>query len=543
MAGKSRTAHLAVRKARIPATTSTKNHRFEPFSQRIAKLKIDPLRRVREHQVQTNDGATSSYFRSALDEWADRNLSEDFTEFAKQAIPISDSLPQIVHHEQKITDLLLHYIENKKTVALEPLLDLVAHLAHDLGLRFEKHFARVVSAITSLAAKHEDVEVIEWSFNCLAWLFKYLSRLLVPDLRPLYDLMAPLLGKERQKPFIARFAAESMSFLLRKAASHASKDNQPLHLIVEHIEHDLCVSATGKSDLYEQGVVVLFVESIQGSQSALHSSGAILFHEMLSVTFESFGKEKEPPTPLTRLLLATVMALLDRIDGASLQPIMDVILNNSQHIELANIHPSYAKLYSSLLFSIMSVKGGSKVTAWSPVLEKITSLLSGLSAEKDVTVELLKVFAVAHQNCPLQDAISHVKFLETLASDSRWRPYFLGFCMFYAELGKDRFKDLLLSHFKRFFASHWNNYNEQLCLALPKLVSSGRLETSTLSLPAPWQKEIADDFSKHHVSDEISDVAYYRSGLLELLTVTRINSDTKDRVLSGLQFRPNHCNR
>jgi len=536
MAGKSRTSHLAVRKARIPTTASTKNHRFEPFSQRIAKLKIDPLRRVRERQIETNDGATSSYFRSALDEWADRNLSEDFSEFAKQVLSISDSLPQIIHHEQKITDLLLDYIEKGKTVALEPLLDLVAHLAHDLGLRFEKHFARVLSTVSNLAAKHEDVEVIEWSFNCLAWLFKYLSRLLVPDLRPVYDLMAPLLGKERQKPFVARFAAESMSFLLRKAASHAHKDGRPLHLIVEHIERDVCTAATGKSDLYEQGVAVLFVESIQGSQQALHSGGAVLFYEMLSITFESFDKEAEPPAPLTRLLQVVLMALLQRIDGASLKPIVEIILKKSQHIKLAAMHPSYLKLYSGLLFSIIGVKSGSKVTTWSPVLEKIITLLLGMSTERDAKVELLKVFAVAHQNCPLKDAISHVKFLETLASDIQWRPHFLGFCMFYGELGKERFKDMLLPHFKRFFISHWKDYKEQICLALPKFTSAGWLEKETLKLPAQWQREIADGFSVRQVSDETAEMVHYKNGLLELLMVAKVSDESENRILSGLEF-------
>lgn len=105
-------------------------------------------------------------------------------------------------------------------------------------------------------AKHADVSTIEWTFNCLAYLLKYLSRLLVPDLRPLFDILAPLLGREQQKGFITRFAAEALSFLLRKARE------EPLRLIIHHVFEDLTKSVEtpcGKS--YMQGLMTMFMES------------------------------------------------------------------------------------------------------------------------------------------------------------------------------------------------------------------------------------------------------------------------------------------
>lgn len=534
MVGKSATAKLALRKPKKPPTPSTKNHRFEPFSQRIARLKIDPVRRLRDTQIESNDGPTSSYFRNTLNEWLDRNLSEDFTDFAKQVLPISDSLAQIIHHERRIIDLLLASIERGHTVALEPLLDLVAHFAHDLGLRFEKHFEKTVSTVSKLAAKHQDVEVIEWSFNCLAWLFKYLSRLLVPDLCPVYDLMAPLLGKERQKPFVARFAAEAISFLLRKAAVHAHKDGRPLHLIVEHVLHDLCSSANSKSDLYEQGLIVLFAESIKGSQGTLHSGGQALFRELLSVAFMSFDKGTEPPTAVSRVLQEVVIMILQHADAQSFEPIITIVLSEYKPDAFTATHLAYGMLYLRLLFCIVALNGGSKVASWSLVLDHINSLLSETPSERDVKLELLKVYAVAHHNCSLKVAMTQVKFLEILASDPQWRPYFLGFCSFYGELGNDRFKDMLLPYFKRFLVSHWKEFREQLCLAIPQFSSAGRFGKSKITLPELWMREIANDFAETHQRGEKLVEIHYKNGLLELLGAIKVDSETEREVISGL---------
>ncbi|KKY28364.1 putative heat repeat protein [Diplodia seriata] len=196
-------------------TESSRKHHFESFSHRIAKLNIDPIRRTTRRADDEHDlSTTTSYLKTSFDEWKDLNLSESFHAFSRELDPLCESLPQILHHADSIMDLLVRYIEKRDALSLEPLLSLVSHFAHDLGARFEKYFARTVRIVCDVAAKHPDIEVIEWSFTCLAWLFKYLSRLLVPDLRPLYDLMAPLLGKEHQKSFVSRFAAEAMSFLL-----------------------------------------------------------------------------------------------------------------------------------------------------------------------------------------------------------------------------------------------------------------------------------------------------------------------------------------
>lgn len=151
---------------------------------------------------------------------------------------------------------MVKYIDLRDVLALEPLLNLLSQFAHDLGATFEPYFGRAVALLSSLVAKHADVSTIEWTFNSLAYLLKYLSRLLVPDLRPLFDILAPLLGREQQKGFITRFAAEALSFLLRKARE------EPLRLIIRHIFEDLTKTVDNPgANGYRQGLMTMFMES------------------------------------------------------------------------------------------------------------------------------------------------------------------------------------------------------------------------------------------------------------------------------------------
>lgn len=119
-----------------PTTTNT--HRFEPFSRRIARLKIDPVHRVARSDFLVEDVELSkTYFGLSLSQWAELNLSENFTRFVLRVKPVSENLPQILHHADSISETLLQHIRECDLVSSEPLLSLLAHFAHDLGQRLK----------------------------------------------------------------------------------------------------------------------------------------------------------------------------------------------------------------------------------------------------------------------------------------------------------------------------------------------------------------------------------------------------------------------
>ncbi|KAF2420756.1 hypothetical protein EJ08DRAFT_738486 [Tothia fuscella] len=515
---------LALRKANNHSTPSSRRHHFVPFTQRIARLKIDPIRRQRNHDDDYEEGQLTSHFRTALERWREINQSDDFAQFSKKVDSLCDSLPQVLHHQQKIIDLLLEYIAKGTTVAAEPLLDLVPRLAQDVQAQFESHFERTVTTITTLAAKHVDLEVVEWSFHCLAWLFKYLERLLVADLCPLYNLLAPLLGKEKQRDFVVRFAAESLSFLVKKA----SKKPESLAAVVKVALEDVCDSAQSRNaDGYEAGVKALFLEAIRGVQEHIHSKGDIVYQTLLIQALEMNDTAPVRAAPAVRVVQGVLGQVIHHTRSETFKPILDVILAQLQ-VDNTIVTDHRLVLSAQILLLVVGLRRGSRVVDWSSILQRLASYIQLISAQSPIVlnnaaIEVLGVFAVAHQAAPLNVAISFTKVFDEI-SGAQWQQYFLGFCSLYSELGNDRFRTLLLSHFQKFIARFWEGTTHGLCVLLPRLASGGQLPKGSLKLPSAWTSKIAEDFG--YLIDTTPDnieinpaYVHYLNGLLEMTRI------------------------
>lgn len=436
-------------------TESTRQHRFESFSQRIAKLNIDPIRRVRRQDVEHDDLAkTTSFFKTGLEYWRDINWSENFTAFVKEVDPLCESLVQILHYQQDIVDVLCKYTEKRDVLSLEPLLSLISHLAHDLGVRFEVHFARTVALVASLAAKHPAVEVIGWSFTCLAWLFKYLSRLLTPDLRAVYDIMAPLLGKETQKGFITRFAAEAMSFLVRKAALVYHKDPAPLDLLVNHVLHDLedCAQQGRNTLLYEGGIMTLFADAIKGVNRGVHSCGAAIWERLLEA---AVAPEQRPTSaPTVKIIRGVTVNVVHHTDAATFSPLLDILLNRIEKLSMLS-DLNIISTSGELLYVIAAVWKGSRIQDWQRALGCSVLLLQ---ISRNLTVQdrsdgmdfMMSGAAVILQYAPLDVVIPKVRLVMDCMLDEMRRPHFLLFCSYFCDLGSERFKSLISPFFYKY---------------------------------------------------------------------------------------------
>jgi U3 small nucleolar RNA-associated protein 20 len=291
--------------------------------------------------------------------------------------------------------------------------------------------------------------VIEWSFGCLAWLFKYLSRLLVPDLRPVFDLMSPLLGRERQKAFVSRFAAESLSFLIRKAGAGYHRDQKPLRLITKHISDQMKdAQGTSKDHDFQHGLMYLLADSLKGVQRGFHSSATAILQELLAETYsEEHAAVRNPP--LETILSGVLTAAIHHTDEENFKPLLDILL---AHVESACPSSAYTGLSSRLLFVTCGVREGARIVDWKPVLRCLESLVKSTqgSGELDAATawDVLSAVSVVFQYCSLDAAIPYEKLLEGF-SQGQWEKYFLPFCNLFDDLGAEKFKALLLPYFKR----------------------------------------------------------------------------------------------
>lgn len=392
-------------------------------------------------------------------------MSDDFIVFSQEVLPMCDSLPQILHFEGKIMELFVTHMERRERESLEPLLELLTDFAHDLGARFEKHYAKALAMVTTIAATPQDVEVIEWSFTCLAFLFKYLSKLLVPDLRPTYDLMAPLLGKHRQQPHIARFAAEAMSFLLKKAGAPAHRE-KALPLIIKYAKEDLrSIAETRQFGLYYHGLMTLFAEAMKGNGLSVHTSGPAIFQALFeSIDEEDLGSKEA--APWMNVTCGVLTSMIHHTSLDTFKDVFDVVLQSANAALKTWSGQPYLKQLRRLLFStrmigIMSgVRKGSRIKDWAALLKTTSEILQSISknaqtvTEEDQNTELwnhlVLSISIVFQYASMDAIIPFIAtFMNSLSKDplANW---FLIFCSYLSEADPGRFRSIALPYFQRY---------------------------------------------------------------------------------------------
>ncbi|EGD86520.1 hypothetical protein H112_05015 [Trichophyton rubrum D6] len=484
-------------------TATTKSHRWEPFSQRVLKLKIDPVHRVRRTTFgEDDDDETSSCFRASLDHWVELNLSENFTNFVQRVDRLCENLPQVLYHQDAIMGLLVEYIEKKDELSMEPLLSLMAQFARDLGSRFEKHFAAAVQLIAAVAATHPSIDVIEWSFTCLAWIFKFLSRLLVPDLRPLLAIMTHYLGKEHQKHFVSRFAAESVSFLIRKAAAVYYKDKKPLERAVTFLLEDLAkTSAEGRKVMaYQEGLMAMFADATKGVKSAVHSNGI----DILRCLMKAVGVKNQEQSALSESVLSGVLiSLVHYCTAETFRPVLDAVCQYNESIS-AKDKAVVTRVGCHTLFLCIVARKGSRVEDWNRALTALLRLLAKATETNvfpDNSIEqLLGSVAFAIHASPMDELLPHMRQLMDSVTHQKLSKHFIPFCDLVAGLDPERFQSVVHPYLQKFIVALWRDHEEGLCVVLPRLQSSGTVTSNSsrpgsLSCPNPWKTIISGRFN------------------------------------------------
>lgn len=384
-------------------------------------------------------------------------------------------------------DLLVTYIEKEDVHSLEPLLTLLAHFAHDLDTNFEQHFQRAVATVAKVAARIEAPEAIEWSFTCLAWLFKHLSRLLVPDLRPLYDLMAPYLGKGKQKPFIIRFAAEAMSFLLRKAAAVYGKNKKPLDTIIGHILHNVESNAT--SDLYVQGVMTLLTEAVKGQGLTMHSGANAVVTCVLETCQAILATRGS--MQILDILQGSFVSIIHHTDQGNFASMCTNVLGAFERFDQMNAR--HLQMKARILTTIVGTRKGTRIPDWTSVVQATASLIKDVSLAEPqqdhaVYADALDTLSVVLATAPLETLLPHIKILDAL-TQAALQDHFLAFCNVLATLDQDRFQSLLLPHLVQYIATAWKSNEVQICDALQRMQRRQVLGNG-ITIPTAWQQHI-----------------------------------------------------
>lgn len=256
-----------------------KLHSFKSFRERVNDLKINPYTKL---EIRSYDHATNSFFLSSLNHWKEINISGNFVSCIDQVEPISQSLPQVIHHKDKIFCILEQHISKHDIHSLQPLLEMLTQFIHDLGpdfLPFYKRFVKIVIEVCgSVTPNHSQsmknsAFILEWCFNSLAFAFRYLSLELTGDLWTTFESFETLF-KERKKAYIGRFCAEAMSYLIRKL---------PQESFSAFV--DTFFNYMAESDFHEEfldSMVSLFAEAMKLAKENVHSKSMMILKTLIA---------------------------------------------------------------------------------------------------------------------------------------------------------------------------------------------------------------------------------------------------------------------
>ena len=169
-------ADVLERKGPVMAQNTFK---FQSFTQRIAKIKIDAVHRIGEAR-QVPDEEQDTFFRECLIKWTDLNCTQDFVNFHKEVQGLVQNLKQLLFYKDTVFEILCRHLEHINSLCLDALLDLMAQLTRDLQYEIYPHFEKILNTLAKLLNSH-DADIIENTFVCLAFIFKYLWRYMVDD--------------------------------------------------------------------------------------------------------------------------------------------------------------------------------------------------------------------------------------------------------------------------------------------------------------------------------------------------------------------------
>lgn len=446
-------------------TKSTKRFKYTSFKSRIDDLKIEPAKNL---EKRVHDYVETSHFLASFDHWKDINLSGNFTAFVSEVEPIIQTLPQILYHQNTIYQKLIEYISKNDEKSLQPLLDLLSQFVHDLGPDFMSFYNQTIDVLVKLLNEVvvlEDSNVFEWTFNSLAYIFKYLSRILTEKyLIQTFDLLFPLLS--HSKDYLSRFSAETLSFLIRKSKS--DKLTSLIRYIFDKLATSLDSNSLSENNLYD-GLLTLFTESLITTSGSLHSKAKIILRILLHETLDK-DKNKNNGDKIIPLICDIWVEISRHASHENLLESTDCVLEI-----LENSTDNY-NLMSIFLSTLLFAESGQKIPDWDRITKLITKFMNQIvefnnsNNTKDkylVQPDIVSLlFTLYFRNCDIKNLTQfHIKLFNFMLE--QYSDIFVLFYINVYELVSERLSSFNgVKYLQKFIDNNWEQDSERIALFL-----------------------------------------------------------------------------
>ena len=332
----------------LNSTTSKNRYKYQSFQQRIKNIDIDVIHKVGKLSV---PGEDSSYFAEAFDMWTELNLTVHFADFVNECKPFLGSFELLIFHKEAIFKCILKHLEVEDSLALEPLLNLLAVLSKDLVIDFIPFFKESFDVLSKCSLSR-DPKIVEAVFSTIVYLLKHLKKYLIKDFHSVSMQFLSLVKLGRSKEHIIEFASKSLSFLVKSLKNDENFSDHIAAFIESNLEGFEC-------DDFKQSVLV---ESCKSVNQTFHSC-ALKIMEATLRTLNSrnisiqlgvfkqliyFSKEEE-----ARKLWSLLIGFILRNTNPKYFLVMEAMIKSGKNYKL---NSSYEVVYDCLLKSAVSLE-------------------------------------------------------------------------------------------------------------------------------------------------------------------------------------------
>lgn len=490
------------------STESSRRHGFQSFRERIDSIRIDPNLDL---SARPFDEVESSHFLSTLEHWKEVNISGNFSDFLDKVEIYSQSLPQILHHKTLIFTALYDHIKIKDIHSIQPLLELLAQFVHDLGDDFMEFYPQCLSLLVevALATNPNDQQnnrnssnQLQWVFNCLAFIFKYLGKILIKDLLPTMQILYSLLTLHK-KTYVSRFCVEALSYLIRKLKI------DDLTTIIKFTLNDDILS----NDDYCESLATLYSEAAISTKGNFHTKAKLVILKLLQVTFDM----DEGDIQLKSIsIIANI--LLDVVNHGTIESCSKYYELVIEFLVDAMNKENCLLPVSQLLTSMSFAESGKRVSSWTALISA-TNLLVEKSIEIVPSTELLDsityLLTIIFRNCDTNILTKQHIVLFDGARKIGDGKQFLAF----SEACLDNFGDKVISFgIGKYIQEFVYNITEEvdlkkLALFITKFNNHHKVKLPRLSIGYKRQSIILNELENLNIDDNLHDV-YWRLLLL-----------------------------
>ncbi|KAH8110477.1 hypothetical protein DFH11DRAFT_1547369 [Phellopilus nigrolimitatus] len=322
-------------------------------------------------------------FYGALSHWMQLNLSPTFISFAQKVLPLSRSLPLLVHSWREVTDLWLECAGRSDDEALKALFDLLQKLVEDIRTTLLPAYDTIISQLFSFLPRRISPESLSALLATLLSVFKHL---LLPSVSNLGEAITPsrndilhatwtrlAANLEKCNSEVQRAVAEVWSSVLRRL----KKDNR--HRCVE-----LMISSGNGMDDVAAWSLVFASKSVA---QTLHTCAPTLVGSCLDYYLTGNADELESVEKLLRRLLTALIHHCAKAEQFS--PAADQLLQKFVSITDAGCNSEDARRMLNVLAVPCSVRHGSRLS--SKQLSQILDNSVKLAYEQTLYAPLLAV--------------------------------------------------------------------------------------------------------------------------------------------------------